>query len=133
MQQHTTEIKYDRQSRDYAVLIDREVIGYARNYSEGETLANEYITEQAAQEARAVPPTIDAQLADQGLRRASGDEAGWYVPVEQHGNTVKVWATDEAPAASVPIMHSVTYIHPFSGETETAVVTVFAPIHAEAA
>jgi hypothetical protein len=51
--QFSTEIKYDRQSKDYAIIVDGNVIGYARNYHEGEMLANAYIREQLELVSRA--------------------------------------------------------------------------------
>jgi altronate dehydratase len=95
--QHTTEIKYDRKSKDYAVIVDMNVIGFARNYSEGEMLANTYIGELEALAASAAPTVT------------------------------------EAIKACIPIMSTVTYAHPFSGEAETAVVTVITPLTQEAA
>lgn len=42
-----TEIRYDRMTRDYAVLVDGQVIGYGRNYSEAEQKRTEYLAERA--------------------------------------------------------------------------------------
>jgi hypothetical protein len=58
MSKHNVEIKYSRPDKEYSVTVDENLIGYARNYSEGEMLANAYITEQAAQAARALPQPV---------------------------------------------------------------------------
>ncbi len=41
-----TEIKYDRQTRDYAILVNGRIIGYGRNYSEAEQKRTAYLAEQ---------------------------------------------------------------------------------------
>lgn len=45
---------------------------------------------------RSLLPTLDAELAAQGLRLADEDEAGWYVPVN---GGKRVWATDKIEMA----------------------------------
>lgn len=39
------EIRYDRQTRDFAVFVNGELIGYAASYVAGERLADEYVTD----------------------------------------------------------------------------------------
>lgn len=88
-------IKYNRLSKDYDYGIDNEYCGSAATYSQAEDAANAILTEHAELESRALPPAVDAFLD----------------------------ALDTPQ--SQPVMHSVTYIHPFSGEVETAIVTAF--------
>ncbi len=42
-----TEIKYDRESRDFAMYLDGELIGYARNYHEAEITLSDLLLTQA--------------------------------------------------------------------------------------
>lgn len=49
----TTEIKYDRETRDYAVFVNGTIIGYARTYSEGEFMANAYRYDALTKPSRA--------------------------------------------------------------------------------
>lgn len=46
------------------------------------------------EEDETVKQSIARQVAEQGLRLASSDEAGWYVTVVIEGEASKVWATD---------------------------------------
>jgi hypothetical protein len=109
MNNHDISIQYDRTTRDFSVTVNGEYLGSARNYSEGEILTSNYIGELEALAAQAIEPkfcviSVEAQLAAQGLRRASTDERGWYVIAEEGYCPVKVWATDE-PALPHPIQN----------------------------
>lgn len=59
---YTKEIKYDFEMHDYALLLDGELVGYARTYHEGETtldkLVYDLLNPQPPQ-----PPTPAAQMA----------------------------------------------------------------------
>ena len=39
------EIIYDRETRDYAIFIDGELVGFARTYQEATVMADELISE----------------------------------------------------------------------------------------
>lgn len=39
------EIKYDRESRDYAMYFDGELVGFARTYQEAETTLDQLVFE----------------------------------------------------------------------------------------
>jgi hypothetical protein len=41
-----TEIKYDRITKDYAVLVDGEIIGYGANYREAEQVRTAYLAQR---------------------------------------------------------------------------------------
>lgn len=43
MQTFDKQIIYDRTTRDFALYLDDELVGYARTYSEGETTLNELV------------------------------------------------------------------------------------------
>lgn len=47
-----TEIRYDRFSRDYAMYLDGELVGYARTYHEAEVLLDDLVLERLRQESR---------------------------------------------------------------------------------
>lgn len=50
----TTDIRYDRTTKDYAVTVNGKLIGYASNYGEGEEMANAYRYKQIkAEQAQA--------------------------------------------------------------------------------
>lgn len=56
-----SEIKYDRTTKDYAVYISGELIGYGRNYSEAEQIRTEALSEMA----------IDAEVTRREMREAA--------------------------------------------------------------
>jgi hypothetical protein len=99
------EINYDRTTGDFNCYINEEYIGSRATYWAGQELVDEQLTILAELDAQDVAPepTIEAQLAAQGIRRASGDEAGWYALVEQQSKTIKVWATDEPAPLPAPV------------------------------
>jgi len=45
----TTEIKYDRITKDFAIYVDGKIIGYGRNYSEAEQKRTAYLAEQVSE------------------------------------------------------------------------------------
>jgi hypothetical protein len=51
------EIKYDRETRDYACYIDGELIGFAKSYHDGEVVCDQYVYDELA---RAEPVTFVA-------------------------------------------------------------------------
>lgn len=46
-----TEIKFGRITKDYAILVDGEIIGYAPNYREAEQIRTHYLAERLESEA----------------------------------------------------------------------------------
>lgn len=46
----TTEIRYDRITKDFAILVDGRVIGYAPNYRAAEQVRTAYLAEQHEEE-----------------------------------------------------------------------------------
>lgn len=46
------EIKFDRASKDYALFLDGECVGYARTYLEGETTLNALVAELLERDAQ---------------------------------------------------------------------------------
>lgn len=42
---YTKEIVYDRESRDYALYLNKELVGFARTYQEGETTLDQLVYE----------------------------------------------------------------------------------------
>lgn len=42
---YVKEIVYDRETRDYACYLDGELIGFARNYHEAETILDQLVFE----------------------------------------------------------------------------------------
>jgi hypothetical protein len=67
-------IRYDRETKDYACYLDGRLIGYAPNYSDGETLCEQTYYEQLAH-ASAPEPVTPGRAARPGAsapRRTSG-------------------------------------------------------------
>jgi hypothetical protein len=96
MNKHEVEIIYSRAERKYRVFVDREFVCYARNYSEGEIMANNYITELTTIEAM----TINTL---KGVEKLSAEEEAraWMTERYQHELTKKRASEVETPTYAV--------------------------------
>lgn len=84
----TKEIRYDRLTRDFAVIVNGECIGYAPDYTAGERLANEYAHDELTRTATA-------------LDGGAGDAASIEVAAEVEANIWSTWpAVREAMLAA---------------------------------
>jgi hypothetical protein len=83
-----TEIKYDRITRDYAVLVDGVAVAYGRNYSDAESKRTAYLADRGAECMAATAAELDGAGAPgtcetcEGEGRLPaygyGDQAGGY-------------------------------------------------------
>jgi hypothetical protein len=53
------EIRYDRETRDYACFLGGELIGYRATYGEAEVFISETYTQQLEDQARVIPQTVE--------------------------------------------------------------------------
>ncbi len=53
------EIKYDRETRDFACYLDGELVGFARNYHEAEILLDNLVFELMSRGAGNTPLDVD--------------------------------------------------------------------------
>lgn len=64
---HTTEVKFDRSTKDFCVTVDGDVIGFAASPAEGRQIAANFISDLQAHEdrfvAQAEPVTVEAVAA----------------------------------------------------------------------
>lgn len=60
------EICYDRETRDYAIYLNSELVGFARTYHEAEVTLDQLVFELIA--ARAAAPALN-ELAYEQLKR----------------------------------------------------------------
>jgi hypothetical protein len=105
------EIVYDRESHDYALYIDGQIIGFARTYHEGEVILDTYVAEclahgQRESEERSRTITVrswaEARTAldgvTQGAARTLGTGDNYPCPfavfyAEYGPNGYEVWGT----------------------------------------
>lgn len=84
---YTKEIKYDRITKDFAVMVNGECIGYAGSYTDGESMANNHVynlltrTPNAVTEAEEVTeatPAAEAPAVAAAITRESVIDAADY-------------------------------------------------------
>jgi hypothetical protein len=85
------EIIYDRETRDYAMYLDGELVGFARTYQEAEATLDQLVFELLS---GGQPASLYEQL-DEGLRPTETERAADADAVAE----ARGWANDAAYAA----------------------------------
>lgn len=80
------EIVYDRKTRDYAVYIDGELIGFAANYHAGEVMADRHIFDELA---RSEPVIASRDEAHRQERWANVIDQIAALPEPEQGEMVR--------------------------------------------
>lgn len=60
-------IEYDRETRDFALYLDDELVGYARSYADGESTLDALVFELLTHDARLEPVAHPLVWAESGF------------------------------------------------------------------
>jgi hypothetical protein len=90
---YRTEIVYDRQTRDYAMYLDRELVGYARTYADAEATLDALISDLMGQGLASVTSLLNREERGHEEDKAPpGALSDLQCPVAGHCSTMGICA-----------------------------------------
>lgn len=114
-------IEYDRETRDFALYLDGELVGFARSYQDGETVLDDLITRRAQRSGLGTPTTTtsddpNALVAEavqrqyEPTREEEAEVADWLDALE--AEVAETRARDSYPAPVFVAASPVRYFLP---------------------